>query len=87
MGVLGYCALFRQSFIASSILLSATGAERQGAERFARGNCGYGFEALKAMVLGVEQCLYRGFYRLAPRAIDAYSAGMQNGVDINRITR
>ena len=53
------------------------------AKRFARENCGYGFEARKATVpealASVTSASIRGFYRLALRAIDAYSAGVQYG--------
>ena len=46
----------------------------------ARENCGYDFEALKATVPEalalVTNASIRGFYRLAVRTIDAYSAGL-----------
>ena len=45
----------------------------------------YNFEALKAMVpealAPVSNASIRGFYRLALRAIDAYSAGVQYGME------
>ena len=51
------------------------------AKWFARENCGYDFEALKATVpealASVTNASIRGFFRLAQRAIDAYSAGLQ----------
>jgi len=53
------------------------------AKWFARENCGYDFEALKATVpkalASVTASSIRGFYRLALRVIDAYSAGIQYG--------
>ena len=68
-----------QSFIAGSILSSATGVEKM----VCKGNCGYDFEAPKATVPGAlasaNNASVRGFYKLALRAIDAYSAGMQYG--------
>ena len=55
------------------------------ARLLARENCGYGFGALKATVpdalASVRSASIRGFYWSALRAIDAYSAGMQNGVE------
>ena len=55
------------------------------AKWFARENCGYDFEALKATVpealASVSNASIRGFYRLALRAIDTYSAGMQYGAE------
>ena len=49
------------------------------------GNCGYDFEALKeivpealALVTNASIC---GFYRLAVRTIDAYSAGLCCGTE------
>ena len=55
------------------------------AEWFAREDCGYDFEALKAIVpealASVSNASIRGFYRLAIRTIDAYSAGMQYGAE------
>ena len=51
------------------------------AKLFARENCGYNFEALKATVpealASVSDASIRGFYRLALHAIDAYSAGVR----------
>ena len=45
----------------------------------------YNFEALKAMVpealASVSNASIRGFCRLALRAIDAYSAGVQYGME------
>ena len=58
--------------------------------------CGYNFEALKATVpealASVSNASIRGLYRLALRAIDAYSAGVRYGTEefkmyINRIGR
>jgi len=53
------------------------------AKWFARENCGYDFEALKATVpealASVTEASIRGFYKLALRTIDAYSAGIQYG--------
>ena len=53
------------------------------AKWFARENCGYDFEALKATVpealASVTNAFIRGFYRLAVRTIDAYSAGLCYG--------
>ena len=50
------------------------------AKWFARENCGYDFEALKTTVpealTSVTNASIRGFYRLAVRTIDAYSAGL-----------
>ena len=55
------------------------------AKWFARENCGYNFEALKATVpealASVSNASIRGFHRLALRAIDAYSAGVQYGME------
>lgn len=55
------------------------------AKWYARENCGYDFEALKTMVpealASVTNASIRGFYRLALRAIDAYSAGVQYGTE------
>ena len=53
------------------------------AKWFSRENCGYDFDALKETVPkaleSVTEASIRGFYRLALRAIDAYSAGFQYG--------
>ena len=50
------------------------------AKWFARENCEYDFEALKAEALAsVTNASIRGFYRLALHAIDAYSGGLQYG--------
>ena len=50
------------------------------AKRFAREIFGHNFEALKAEELAlVSKASFRGFYRLALREIDAYSAGVQYG--------
>ena len=67
------------------------------AKWFAKKNCGYNFEALKATVpealASVSNASIRGFYRLALRAIDAYSACVRMGrrnlnkMYINRIGR
>ena len=55
------------------------------AKWFARENCGYSFEALKATVpealASVSNASIRVFYRLALRAIDAYSAGARYGTE------
>ena len=54
------------------------------AKWFARKNCGYDFEALKATVpkaLASVNASIRGFYRLAVRTIDAYSAGLSYGTE------
>ena len=52
---------------------------------FARENCGYDFEALKATVPGVlasaTNGTIRGFYRLAVRTIDAYFGGLCYGTE------
>ena len=67
------------------------------AKWFARENCGYNSEALKATVpealASVSNASIRGFYRLALRANDDYSAGVRYGAEelnkmyINRIGR
>ena len=48
-------------------------------------NCGFNFEVLKAIVpealASVKSASICGFYRLALRAIDAYSAGVQYGTE------
>ena len=53
------------------------------AKWFARENCGYNFEALKTTVpealASVPNESIRAFYRLALRAIEAYSAGTRYG--------
>ena len=68
---------FTISFIASLILSSATW--------FTSENCGSGFEALKARVPealdSVNSASIRDFYRLALRAINAYSAVVQYGTE------
>ena len=47
-----------------------------------KGNYGYDFEALKAKALAsVTNASIRGFYRLAVRTIDAYSAGLCYGTE------
>ena len=53
------------------------------AKCFARENCGYDFEALKTTVpeASVTNASIRGFYRLAVRTIDAYSAGLHYGTE------
>ena len=55
------------------------------AKWFTRENCGFNFEVLKAIVpealASVKSASIRGFYRLALRAIDAYSAGVQYGTE------
>ena len=55
------------------------------AKWFARENCGYDFEALKAMVpkalASVTNASIRGSYRLAVRTIDAYSARVCYGTE------
>ena len=67
------------------------------AEWFAREDCGYDFEALKAIVpealASVSNVSIRRFYRLELHAIDAYSTSMQYGAEefkqivYNRIAR
>ena len=53
------------------------------AKWFTRESCGFDFEALKAIVpeaiASVSSASTRGFYKLALRAISAYSAGVQYG--------
>jgi hypothetical protein len=60
------------------------------AKWFARENCGYSFQALKAIVpealASVSNASIRGFYRLALRAIDAYSAKITYGTEAFRQT-
>ena len=55
------------------------------AKWYTRENCGYNFEALKETVpealASVSNATIRGFYRLALRAIDAYSMGLQYGTE------
>ena len=55
------------------------------AKWFARENCGYDFEALEKTVpealASVTNASIRGFYRLAVRTIDAYSAGLCYGTE------
>ena len=60
-------------FIASSISLSATGAEQNGLQR----------KLWMTLKHSRQWCLksIRGFYRLAVRAIDAYSAGLCHGTE------
>ena len=66
----------------SSILSNATGVEQNGLQGK---NCGYNFEALKTTVpeaLASEgNASIRGFYRLALRAVGAYSAGVRYGTE------
>ena len=72
---------FIPSFIASSISLSATSAEQSGLQ----GKIVDDFEALKATVpevlASVTNASIRGFYRLAVRTINAYSAGLCYGTE------
>ena len=67
---------FIPSFIVSSILLSATGVKQNGLQEKIVDD----FEALKATVpealASLTNAPIRGFYRLAVRTIDAYSAGL-----------
>ena len=55
------------------------------AKWFARENCGYNFEALKATaaeaLAPVNNVSIRGFYRLALHAIEAYSADVGYGTE------
>ena len=65
----------------SSILSNATGVEQNGLQ----GKTWVQLEALKATVPEVlalvSNASIRGFYRLALRAIDAYSAGVRYGTE------
>ena len=65
----------------SSILLSATGVKQNGLQEKIVDD----FEALKATVpealASVTNASIRGFYRLAVRTIDFYSAGLRYGTE------
>ena len=65
----------------SQPLSSATGAEKNGLQETTVGST----EVLKTTVsealASVSSASIRGFYRLALRAIDAYSAGVQYGTE------
>ena len=73
---------FTLTSMASLILSSASKDEQNSLER---GNCGRNSRALKVTVPGelasVSNTSIRGFYGLALRAIDAYSAGVQCRVE------
>ena len=60
----------------SQPLSSATGAEKNGLQETTVGST----EALKT-IASVSSASIRGFYSLALRAIDAYSAGVQYGTE------
>ena len=74
---------FTLNFVVRLILSIASYWYR--AKWFTRENCGFNFEALKAMVpealASVSSASIRDFYRLALRAIDAYSTGLQFGAE------
>ena len=78
---LGHRVLFTLSFIVSLILSSATGAEQNGLQE----KTGFDPEAPKKIVpeglASVSSASIGSFYRLALRAIDAYSAGVQYGTE------
>ena len=82
--VLGYRVLFYPKFHCELNFIERYWCR---AKWFARENCGYNFEAMKACatvpeaLASVSNASIRGFYRLALRTIDAYSAGVRHGTE------
>jgi hypothetical protein len=79
---LGHCVLFYPKFHCELNFIERYWCR---AKWFTRENCEYNFEALKSTVpealASVTNASIRGFYRLAVRTIDAYSAGLRYGTE------